>query len=180
MKDSLVFSIAAVAGLALSAANWLLANSSPDITAILPDESQPVLVSSAQTDELLLKSVNLVQARTRPLFEKSRRPWLPNEPQTMAQLPDPAGVQVEVPLPESTPVLEPVDAKLIGIQRSPALTLVLIADSPGTAAEWFKAGSAYKEWKIGEVTADSVVLENAGQKFKLELYPPLPTVTAAP
>jgi hypothetical protein len=180
MRDWARLIIVCVAIVVVGYANWLLAKFSPDITPIEAVAENFEVAVSAQTDDVILRSVNLVQAQTRPLFETSRRPWVPPARHIATPVPDLAVIQTETPIPQQATAPEPLEAKLVGIQRSKVATMVLISDWSGAAPEWFKTGSSYKGWVIGHATADSVILEKAGTTLELELYPPLPSGLVAP
>jgi hypothetical protein len=156
--------LAAIAGL-----NWHLGTVSPDISPIESNANLTTETDPSVAGELDLKTVTMVQAKTRPLFEKSRRPWVAPLLQPDAVTPDVAAAQIDVALPEATIAQDPVDARLLGIQRTPAHSMVLIADGTGASGDWFKTGSKYRDWTISEVTSNSVKLESGGRTFVLEL-----------
>lgn len=168
MKQFVLWGFIGTAFAISAAVNWHLALTGPDISPVLNSDAAVPARDNGSFAAINLKAPNLTQASARPLFAVNRKPWVQPAPQ---QMPDPIPQPFDNPVPEPPAVTEPLDARLLGIQRTPTGVKALIADNSGVAPEWLRAGASYREWRIGDIASTSVTLERDDKTQKLELYP---------
>jgi hypothetical protein len=179
MKKALII-VSCIIGLAVaSVLNWHLAVTPTEISPIKGDVSADL---NAGEDEPMLfktKGVKLFQANVRPLFSPERRPWVA---QAIEAMPDPALLSIELPTPEIPVVAEraTLQARLIGIQKTPDDGMALLVDDSGAPPSWLKIGALYKDWTVEEITNSSVSLINGPTTVKFDLYPEPAAGPAAP
>lgn len=168
------FTMLAMAGFGL--ANWHMARSPLDVTPIAPANPARLPVGGDGVIALSVRGTGLRQASERPLFATDRRPWA--QPQTAAALlpKSPPELLLDALVPPSAP---PV-ATLVGIQRTPDGSMVLLSDQSGAAPVWLKDGEDFQDWQVGNITSSSADLKSGTIKITLELYPADQPGPAAP
>jgi len=109
-----------------------------------------------------------VQAYSRPLFDKARRPWQP-------------------PAPPAEPVAEPVAEQVVEpeVQALPAPAIRLIGVSSAGVADmkallqldespdpvWVLVGDVLQGWEVGKIDPGSVTIRRGQESMSFELYP---------
>ena len=155
--------------------NWKMALSPVETAPILAEEQpQDFPATNAYEISLDLPAIVLHQASQRPLFAPNRRPWTPPleaAAGTVEQMPP------EVPV---VPLAPPPTVMLLGIQKSPNGSTVLLAAEAGSAPIWLKEGESYQSWHVRNINAASVDLAYGDSKLTLELYPPSQTGPLVP
>lgn len=155
------------ANLVLWPAAWYLATK-PVSTLPIKQQRSATDIAAAPTlgAALDFSELSPVQAYSRPLFSKDRRPWQPPPPDPTEQAAAPAA-----PVATTEPI-EPPQAKLVGVSAAggsdmKALLHLSVAPEP----EWFIVGDDLEGWTINKINAQSVVMVRGEQTFSLELYP---------
>ncbi len=168
---TLIIIIVSLTSIGLVAAfNWQLAITTPDISPITDNREINLSLDGEQSVLFKPKGIELYQAKLRPLFSPLRRPWVPPAQEVTPDL-ELMDVEVqpsEIPRTIATPQL---DAKIIGIQKTPDGAMALLADSSGSPPSWIKIGAMYKDWKVEEITNSWVRLINGQSTVKFDLYP---------
>ena len=95
----------------------------------------------------------------RPLFSRSRRPFVPPQP-----------VVVEQPPPEPQPVAAEPQITLQGVMISGRTRHALILAGGEPAPRWLSEGDSVTGWKIKEIGTNGVRLIAEGQTRKVNLY----------
>nr|WP_295468928.1 hypothetical protein [Mesorhizobium sp.] len=108
-----------------------------------------------------------VQAYSRPLFDRSRRPWQPPAP---ADLPaEPVAVVVEQPEVQALPAPA---IRLIGVSSSGASDMkALLQLDAFPEPVWVLVGDELQGWKVGNIDPQSITIERGGQSMSFDLYP---------
>ena len=171
MKTLITIAISLASLSTLGLVNWKMALS-PVKTAQIPAHAQPQesRATDASDKGVELPAISLLHAGQRPLFAPDRRAWTPPlEPSdaTVEQMPPEAPVVV--------PLAPPPPVTLLGIQKSPNGSTVLLAAEAGSAPIWLKEGESYQSWQVRNINAASVDLAYGHSRLTLELYPVLQT-----
>ena len=100
----------------------------------------------------------------RPLFEPTRRPFLPvvAEPVVEEDV-EPAPVPI---VPVQVP---PPDAALLGVMTGGARNAALVS-LQGDDPNWLSEGDDLQGWNLGEITPGFIILEREGRRHRVELY----------
>jgi hypothetical protein len=164
----------AAAALAVLAANlivwpsaWYLATDPVSTLPIKQQRNATDLAAAPALGEVLdFSDLSPVQAYSRPLFSRDRRPWQPPPPDPTEQVAAPvAAVAPSLPI-------EPPQAKLVGVSATGGTDLkALLQRSVDPEPEWFIVGDDLEGWTINKINAQSVVMVRGDQSFSLELYP---------
>lgn len=171
MRFTAAIFLALFAIAAIGMVNWHLANSQIDVTPINSEHSTLLPDNPSDPISLRDRDVTLFQATNRPLFSMDRKPWAP---------PQAAVVPPPFPLPDlqpaqdpqlSVPMAQPPAVTLVGIQKTPKGSMVLLSDQSGAAPFWLRDGEVYQDWHVANITGTSADLENANTKITLQLYP---------
>lgn len=153
----------------LSVATWLAARENIETSPVTsPSTPQAASVPPLQM-RAHAKLEELAETTQRPLFAPTRRPapapTAPGPSETAQQQPaDQTGSSAE---PARMPTMTLLGTLKVGRERSRAL---LRADN-ANSADWVDLGGEIAGWRLSEVAKDHIVLEAAGQKSTLTLYP---------
>lgn len=109
-----------------------------------------------------------VQAYSRPLFDRSRRPWQPPAPPS--DLPaEPVAAVVDQPEVQALPA---PTIRLIGVSSSSASdmkALLRLEETPEPV--WVLVGDELQGWKVGKIDAQSITIQRGAQSMSFDLYP---------
>jgi hypothetical protein len=108
-----------------------------------------------------------VQAYSRPLFDRSRRPWQPPE---SPELPaEPVAAVVEQPAVEE--IAAPT-IRLIGVSSSGASDMkALLQFDEAPEPIWVLVGDVLQGWKVAEIDTQSITILRGKQILSFDLYP---------
>ncbi len=108
-----------------------------------------------------------VQAYSRPLFDRSRRPWQPPAPPESPA--EPVAAVVEQPDVQELPA---PSIRLIGVSSSGAAdikALLQLNETPEPV--WVLVGDELQGWTVGKIDPQSITIERGGQSMSFDLYP---------
>lgn len=114
---------------------------------------------AAEQPELFVAEIGT--AAQRPLFHRTRRPYLPPPPE-----PEPPVVPIAV---EATPALPAPDAKLLGTRLIAGNWKALIA--LGEELNWYSTGDDLRGWLAKHIDGATVVLNRNDEIHELRLFP---------
>jgi hypothetical protein len=167
VRTSVALLAVVAANLAVWPAAWYLATDPVSTMPIKQRRTAADLPATPQLGEVLdFSELSPVQAYSRPLFSKDRRPWQPPPP-------DPTE-QVAAPVEQVAPVeiVEPPQAKLVGVSASGGTDLkALMQLSVAPEPEWYIVGDDLDGWTVRRISAQSVVVARGEQEVSFELYP---------
>ncbi|MCO5159982.1 MAG: hypothetical protein M9939_02510 [Mesorhizobium sp.] len=126
------------------------------------------LAAQPELGEVLdFSQMSPVQAYSRPLFERSRRPWQPPE---LPELPaEPVVAVAEEPEVQALPA---PTIRLVGVSSSGAAdikALVQLDETPEPV--WVLVGDVLQGWKVAEIGAESITILRGKQFMSFDLYP---------
>lgn len=125
-------------------------------------EGSTTSIASTETADLASEpttTVNYGAMADRPLFSRSRRPYVPPPPEP-AQI-DVVETQVILPEPQLT---------LQGIFISGSVRRALIATPDSPAATWHNEGDSISSWRLAEIKPNTLILLAGDQRRTVELY----------
>lgn len=173
MKKAPVMPVAIVVSLgALALANYWIEENPPDTEPIVSTDGERPFTGPADVNSpALLPRPQLAHSLTRPLFLKTRRPWVvPPEP---AQQPKttvaPSAAQ---PVPVGTVELH---LSLAGIQKDPNGMQALILTVGKRESRWVRLGETVDGWTVSAIDLMSVEFRTGEKTRTFELYPPSPS-----
>jgi hypothetical protein len=156
-KIGAAIATALVAGLAWI--NWQLVEAPVDISPIAPPRvgTVPQRPGDEPSAAAAFQSTTMRDTVERVLFSPTRRPPQPAE--------KPATRQREETKEQTS------DLRLVGVMKSAeAKWRALIRAEAG--AEWHGVGANVAGWRLAEINAERVVLEERGRRIELTLVPP--------
>lgn len=167
MKTPLALFAVLTANLVLWPAAWYLATKPVSTLPIKQQRSASDLAATPALGEVLdFSELSPVQAYSRPLFSKDRRPW---QAPVVEQ-------EQEVAVPaEPVAVLQPIEppqVKLVGVSSAGGSDLkALMQFSVSPDPEWFIVGDDLEGWTISKINPQSVVIARGEQVMSFKLYP---------
>jgi hypothetical protein len=148
---------------------WWVASTPLDISPIAWKKAHEGLIDPKGDAGQRLDFARLepVHAYSRPLFSPDRRPWEPPPPPPAPKKKPAARQQQPV-----AQVLEPPPFRLVGVSipNGAAAKALLRRDSdpePG----WVAEGGNLEGWIVEKIDLQSIVLQQNGQSFSIDLYP---------
>lgn len=127
------------------------------------------MADQPQLGEVLdFSQMSPVQAYSRPLFDKSRRPWQPPAP-------PPEPVAEPVPEQVAEPEVQALPApaiRLIGVSSSGVSdmkALLQLDESPDPV--WVLVGDVLQGWEVGKIDPGSVTIRRGNESMSFDLYP---------
>lgn len=160
-----ILACAATAAAALAIALVTVTNL-PDTSAIIPATPESLVPSLEQIAvNLVPPGKQLAVITDRPLFSRTRRPFipLPLAPPPQASV----ALKVESPSPEAPQTQNLV---LKGVMLNDKNARALIASEANPSGAWIGKGEKIDGWQLNGVGADAVELEQMGRKAALKLY----------
>ena len=109
--------------------------------------------------------VTLAEALSRPLFQRNRRPFVPE-----AVPVDPPPNLEETVEAVPTPVIDTSQLMLKGVLVLPGLTRALIATANNPEGVWVEPGATVDVWTVKSLDQDSVSLVSGETEVQLKLY----------
>lgn len=150
----------------LALSNVWLARNPASSEPIRPSAQGSVADQSGLLDPFVApQGVQFSEARERPIFAASRRPW---SPPVMAEVVAPQAAPVAV---EAPPSAAPIELSLIGVQRFPDGAQALVRKMGETAAQWVRSGDSLDGWTVEEIASESIRISAGGSTRTFELYP---------
>ena len=167
MKPPVALFAILTANLVLWPAAWYLATKPVSTLPIKQQRSASDLATAPALGEVLdFSELSPVQAYSRPLFSKGRRPWqapVVEQEQEVAAPAAPAAVFQPI---------EPPQVKLVGVSSAGGSDLkALMQFSVSPDPEWFIVGDDLEGWTISKINPQSVVIARGEQVMSFELYP---------
>jgi hypothetical protein len=104
------------------------------------------------------------QIASRPIFSKSRRPYVAPVPELA-----PTTAVAAPPLKAPEPLPEP-KILLSGIATDGKSKRALIATAALPNGDWHVTGDTVEGWVLSEINADSIALTNVGQIYRLAIF----------
>lgn len=155
-----------VAGLdaALAAAIWNVARTPLEIAPVAPPQRIPPPAETAAETEgaaIDLQALQRNHVLARPLFAETRRAWQPPPP-----------APVVAPLVLAPPqAVEAAAPRLVGIGITGGRARALLADPEGIETLWVGIGETAWTWRVREIEAGLVTVEQDSRVVPLSLYP---------
>ena len=174
MRPAASFGAAAAVIAALAAANLWMAANPVDVSPSASTRQARDGAADTQLDPGKapdLSQLSLVQANSRPLFAKNRKPWSP--PQAAKAAKAKGAAQPGRAVAGRTP---PPDLRLIGVSISGGSARALLLSGASPDPVWVAAGESFGNWKVSEITERFVTVQQADQTVSLDLYPETPQV----
>ena len=109
--------------------------------------------------------VSLAEALSRPLFQRNRRPFVPE-----AVPVDPPPNLEETVEAVPAPVIDTSQLMLKGVLVLPGLTRALIATANNPEGVWVEPGATVDVWTVKSLDQDSVSLVSGETEVQLKLY----------
>ena len=127
------------------------------------------MADQPQLGEVLdFSQMSPVQAYSRPLFDKSRRPWQPPAPPPAPAV-EPVIDQVAAPEVQALPAPA---IRLIGVSSSGVSdikALLMLDESPDPV--WVLVGDVLQGWEVGKIDPGSVTIQRGSESMSFDLYP---------
>ena len=126
------------------------------------------LAAQPELGEVLdFSQMSPVQAYSRPLFDRSRRPWQPPEPLDLPA--EPVAAIVEQPDVQELPA---PTIRLIGVSSSGASDMKALLQLDETPEPvWVLVGDVLQGWQVAKIGAESITILRGKQFMSFDLYP---------
>ena len=167
-----IWQLKAAAGLNAAAACGFLAwAASLSLQEPIPFESRPV-TSWRPADDITMPLTytepsfqQMSSALDRPLFRKSRKPFVPGDIELPAAV---EVVQSAPPPPAPPPDMSQLVLKGVLISETDKRALIATADSPDGV--WLQPGATVAGWKVDKLEPGRAILALGSQTIELKLY----------
>ena len=126
------------------------------------------LAAQPELGEVLdFSQMSPVQAYSRPLFDRSRRPWQPPAPPESPA--EPVAAVVEQPDVQELPA---PSIRLIGVSSSGASDMKALLQLDETPEPvWVLVGDVLQGWQVAKIGAESITILRGKQFMSFDLYP---------
>ncbi|MDN2566017.1 hypothetical protein N1F89_07275 [Aquibium sp. A9E412] len=151
---------------------WWMATQPVDTAAIQPERTAGRALDDLGAlpgDEHVLDVAELtpVQAYSRPLFARNRKPWQPPKPPPAKKPP----VQQVAKKPPPPPV-PPPPVRLVGVSFAPNMVpRALLRHKAQVEPIWVIPGDNLQGWTVSRIDAQSIELKRGNRKVAVSLYP---------
>lgn len=169
MSRVLPWFIAGSAVAALGAYNYVLATVPPDNTPIVPSAGVEVAALGADEDFVVKpRAFSVTQTRQRPLFEPSRRAYVPPAPPPPPPAPKKNKPQM-VAAPR--PAAPPPDIRLYGVQVTPGGRKALVLGGNVAKPAWIGEGYDLNGWSVHAIGPTGLELRSGERSHVVKLHP---------
>lgn len=110
--------------------------------------------------------VSLVEALSRPLFQRTRRPFVPEA----MPVDPPPNLEETVEAAPPPPVVDSSQLMLKGVLKLPGRTQALISTANNPDGVWIELGATVDGWTVKSLDQDSVALVSGETEIQLKLY----------
>lgn len=158
--------------MALGLANYWLLTHPPETAHIAPEGDVSEQIEAEDDVSDIVRQVQLLHSKSRPLFLETRRPWTPPPPPPESAIDVPIE-QLPEPLPLPPEETASLSVTLIGVQQDPGAIRALVTKAGGDAV-WVRQGEVVDGWTVERISADAIDFAADGLSQTFQLYPATP------